>query len=144
MTADEIIATLGLTPHSEGGHFRETFRDTRLVNGRAASTVIYFLLRAGEESRWHRLDATEVWHWYAGAPLALNIAETERKEIVTHTLGPRLAHGETPHIVVPVHAWQSARSLGDYTLVGCTMAPGFEYSGFELAPTGFKPGEVQR
>ena len=139
MTADEIIAALGLAPHPEGGHFRETFRDSRLVNGRAASTAIYYLLRAGEESRWHRVDAAEVWHWYAGAPLKLDIAEAAQGPVASHVLGPDLAHGARPQVAVPARAWQSARSLGAWTLVGCTVAPGFEFAGFELAPAGFSP-----
>jgi len=144
MTAEEVIATLGLKPHPEGGHFGETFRDQRLVSGRAASTAIYYLLRAGEESRWHRLDVTEVWHWYAGAPLKLDIAESERDPVTSHVLGPDLSSGARPQLVVPPRAWQSARSLGAFTLVGCTMALGFEYAGFELAPKGFTPGGMHR
>jgi hypothetical protein len=144
MTADEIIAALGLKPHPEGGHFAETFRDANLVNGRAASTAIYFLLRAGETSHWHRLDVTEVWHWYAGAPLKLDTAPSEKGPITSRVLSPDLKSGARPQLVVPARAWQSARSLGAYTLVGCTMAPGFDYAGFELAPKGFVPGETER
>ena len=124
----------------EGGHYRETFRDSRSADaesGRAASTAIYFLLRAGEVSRWHRVDAAEVWHWYAGAPLMLGIAEgAEKREI---RLGTDLLAGERPQAVVPARAWQQAQSLGAWTLVGCTVAPGFEFAGFELAPPGFDP-----
>jgi predicted cupin superfamily sugar epimerase len=144
MTAEEVIATLGLKPHPEGGHFGETFRDQRLVNGRAASTAIYYLLRAGEESRWHRLDVVEIWHWYAGAPLKLDIAESGQGPVASHVLGPELSSGARPQFVVPARAWQSAKSLGAFTLVGCTMAPGFEYAGFELAPKGFEPGGTHR
>ncbi len=137
-TADDIIRLLGLLPHPEGGHYRETFRDeTRDGSGRAASTAIYFLLRAGEVSLWHRVDAAEVWHWYAGAPLALAIADAAgRREV---RLGQNLAAGERPQAVVPAGSWQQAASLGAWTLVGCTVAPGFEFAGFELAPTGFEP-----
>jgi len=111
LSADEIIRLLALAPHPEGGHYRETFRDeARDATGRAASTAIYFLLAAGEISRWHRVDAAEVWHWYAGAPLVLTIC-----------------------------AWQQAASLGAWTLVGATVAPGFEFAGFEMAPPGFEP-----
>ena len=138
LTAADIIRLLDLKPHPEGGHFRETFRDTRMIDGRAASTAIYFLLARGERSHWHRVDAVEAWHWYAGAPLALDIAldggQTERV-----TLGSSLSVGERPQAVVPAHAWQAARSLGDWTLVGCTVAPGFEFSTFELAPEGWSP-----
>jgi uncharacterized protein len=138
MTADDVIRLLGLQPHPEGGQFRETFRDAAAIqSGRAASTAIYFLLRAGEISRWHRVDAAEVWHWYAGAPLLLAIAENEQRREVR--LGCDLAAGERPQAVVPAHAWQQAQSLGAWTLVGCTVAPGFEFAGFEMAPAGWEP-----
>ena len=135
--AADIIRLLDLKPHPEGGHFRETFRDTKLIDGRAASTAIYFLLAKGERSHWHRVDAVEVWHFHAGAPLALSIAEEAKVKIIR--LGGDLGAGEQPQAVVPAHAWQAAESLGDWTLVGCTVAPGFEFSGFELAPKGWKP-----
>ncbi|MBO0763160.1 MAG: cupin domain-containing protein [Hyphomicrobiaceae bacterium] len=138
MEAVEIIRLLGLRPHPEGGHYRETFRDrARGKPGRAPSTAIYFLLRAGEVSRWHRVDAAEVWHWYAGAPLLLTIADQHgRRET---RLGTDLEAGERPQAVVPVQAWQQAQSLGAWTLVGCTVAPGFEFAGLEMAPAGFEP-----
>ena len=139
LTAGDVIRLLDLKPHPEGGHFRETFRDARPVGGaRAASTAIYFLLAGGERSHWHRVDATEVWHWYAGAPLLLEIApaEASRERV---TLGADLAAGERPQAVVPAHAWQAAQSLGDWTLVGCTVAPGFEFGSFELAPQDWAP-----
>ena len=137
LSAAEVIRLLGLRPHPEGGHFRETFRDTAQGrDGRAASTAIYFLLAAGEVSRWHRIDAVEVWHWYAGAPLLLSIADGRRRDV---RLGSGLAGGERPQAIVPAGAWQQARSLGDWTLVGCTVAPGFEFSAFEMAPDGFDP-----
>ena len=137
-SAAEVISLLNLKPHPEGGHFRETFRDTRTVeNGRAASTAIYFLLARGERSHWHRIDAVEVWHYYAGASLALSIANTGRTEQVR--LGTDLAAGERPQAIVPAHAWQSAESLGDWTLVGCTVAPGFDFSTFELAEPDWEP-----
>ena len=138
MTADEVIRQLGLTPHPEGGHFRETFRDQRMVEGgRSASTAIYFLLRDGERSRWHKIDAAEVWHWYAGASLTLEIAGIGGRQ--TARLGNDLARGEAPQAVVPQGAWQQAASTGAWTLVGCTVAPGFEFSGFVLAGAGFEP-----
>ncbi len=136
--ADAIIRLLGLAPHPEGGHFRETFRDGALTGPRAASTAIYFLLKEGEVSRWHRVDAAEVWHWYAGAPLALEIVSPAR-EPLSIRLGAALADGERPQAVVPRGHWQQARSLGAWTLVGCTVAPGFTFEGFELAPPGFDP-----
>jgi predicted cupin superfamily sugar epimerase len=135
MTADDVVRLLALAPHPEGGHFRETYRD----NGhpRGASTAIYYLLKAGEHSHWHRVDAAEVWHWYAGDPLELSIAEAAASK--AHTLGPNLTAGERPQIVVPKHAWQSARTLGRYTLVGCTVAPAFTFEGFEMAPPDWRP-----
>jgi predicted cupin superfamily sugar epimerase len=142
LSADEIARLLDLEPHPEGGLYRETFRDAATVASgveaaRAASTAIYFLLRAGEVSRWHRVDASEVWHWYAGAPLALTIADTHGRRDVR--LGPDLAIGERPQAVVPAGAWQQAASLGAWTLVGCTVAPGFQFAGFALAQPGFEP-----
>jgi predicted cupin superfamily sugar epimerase len=135
--ADALIAALGLAPHPEGGWYRETFRDAAQPGERAASTAILFLLKAGETSRWHRVDAVEIWHWHAGAPLALTIATEGAR--TTHRIGPDVLAGETPQGVVPRHAWQMARSLGAFTLVGCTVAPGFDFAGFELAPEGFEP-----
>jgi predicted cupin superfamily sugar epimerase len=138
-TAADIIARLELKPHPEGGHYRETFRDVSLdAGGRARSTAIYFLLARGERSRWHRIDAVEIWHYYAGSALTLHIAHDEGA-LLTVTLGPNLAVGERPQAIVPVQAWQAAESTGDRTLLGCTVAPGFEFAGFELAPEGRKP-----
>jgi uncharacterized protein len=140
LTASDIIRKLDLKPHPEGGHFRETFRDTRTVdNGRAASTAIYFLLARGERSHWHRIDAVEVWHYYSGAPLVLEMA-AENDPVRRMKLGPDIAMGERPQGVVSAGHWQAAESLGDWTLVGCTVAPGFEFSGFEMAPKGWTPG----
>ena len=149
MEAADIIRLLDLKPHPEGGHFRETFRDNPLPSlprkrgregrGRAASTAIYFLLARGERSHWHRVDAAEVWHYYAGAPLALQIADKDKGPIRRLRLGPDLAAGERPQAVVPPEAWQAAESLGDWTLVGCTVAPAFDFSRFELAPPGWSP-----
>jgi uncharacterized protein len=138
LTAAEIIPLLGLKPHPEGGHFCQTFRDTQLIDGkRPASTAIYFLLAPGERSHWHRVDAVEGWHWHAGAALRLMIAE--RGTTNTVTLGPDLAAGQRPQAFVPFHAWQAAETLGDWTLVGCTVAPGFEWAGFEMAPKDWTP-----
>lgn len=138
MDADGIIAALGLVPHPEGGHFRETFRDTASDGRRAHSTAIYFLLKAGEVSRWHRVDAVEVWHWYAGAPLMLATAPPDG-DVQMVRLGRAVLDGERPQGIVATGHWQQAWSLGDWTLVGCTVAPGFEFAGFELAPPGFTP-----
>jgi predicted cupin superfamily sugar epimerase len=137
-TAAEIIARLELKPHPEGGYFRETFRDPRLdADGRSVSTAIYFLLARDEHSHWHRIDAVEIWHYYAGSPLTLEITDADGRRVVT--LGPDLAAGEVPQAIVPAQAWQAAESTGDWTLVGCTVAPGFDFSKFELAPKGWKP-----
>ena len=139
LSASDVVRLLDLKPHPEGGHFRETFRDARRVDGnRSASTAIYFLLARGERSHWHRVDAVEIWHWHAGAPLALEISQSEGR-IERVTLGGDLAAGERPQAVVPAHAWQAAQSLGDWTLVGCIVAPGFEFKHFELAPQGWAP-----
>lgn len=135
--AARLIRLLALKPHPEGGHYRETFRDIEAGDGRAFSTAIYFLLKAGEHSRWHRIDAAEIWHWYAGAPLDLRYVEggRERRRI----LGNDFAHGQDAQIVVPRGAWQCARSLGRYSLVGCTVAPGFLFEYFEMADGNFSP-----
>ena len=142
--ATRIIEHLGLEPHPEGGWFRETFRDQDRDDSargtRACSTAIYFLLKQGEASHWHKVDSAETWHFYRGAPLRLSIAEGARAP-VHRILGNDLGQGQHPQLVVPRFAWQAARSLGAYTLVGCTVAPGFEFSGFELAPPGFEPGK---
>ncbi len=139
-TADQVIAALDLAPHPEGGFYRETFRDDLVLgqDGRAASTAIYFLLRRGEASRWHRVDAAEVWHWYGGSRLELAIKDRDRA-LMTVTLGTNLTAGERPQAIVPAGAWQQSRSLGDYSLVGCTVAPGFTFAGFEMAEAGFSP-----
>jgi len=138
LSAEDVIRLLDLKPHPEGGHYRETFRDTHTTEGgRAASTAIYFLLRRGERSHWHRVDAAEAWHWHAGSPLELRISTGAGIQILR--LGADLALGERPQAVVPVGVWQAAESLGDWTLVGCTVAPGFRFEGFELAPPGWTP-----
>lgn len=140
LSAEAIIARLGLKPHPEGGWYAETFRDAAPAGGRSASTAIYYLLKAGERSHWHRVrDAVEVWHFYAGAPLSLGLARPDGTGAETRVLGADFAAGEEPQVVVPRDWWQAARSLGDWTLVGCTVAPGFEFAGFELAPAGWTP-----
>jgi len=138
LTADDIIVRLGLEPHPEGGRYREIFRAPD--NPRGASTAIYFLLKAGERSHWHRvLDADEVWHHYAGAPLELSLSDDGRKAR-RFRLGTDFALGELPQAVVGRGVWQAARSLGNWTLVGCTVAPAFDFRSFELAPPGWEPG----
>jgi predicted cupin superfamily sugar epimerase len=137
-SASDIIAQLDLKPHPEGGHYRETFRDPAVdTSGRSRSTAIYFLLARGERSHWHRIDAVEVWHYYAGDALTLRIADDDGTRSIT--LGPNIAAGEAPQAIVPASAWQAAESVGDWTLVGCTVAPGFDFATFELAPKDWKP-----
>lgn len=145
MTAEEVIARLKLEPHPEGGFFRETWRAEAVAGERPSGTAIYFLLKEGQTSAWHRVDATEIWHFHAGAPLLLRIAEaaetggSEAGSIAAHILGRDLQDGQAPQVIVPPHAWQSAKSLGAWTLVGCTVSPGFLFSGFEMAPEGWSP-----
>lgn len=134
MTAQEIIAHLNLHRHPEGGWFRETWRADNA--GRGTGTCIYFLLQRGEASHWHRVDATEIWLYHAGAPLILSLSETDRGPATDHLLSPDLSEG-APQLIVPKNHWQAARSTGDYTLVSCTVSPGFEFDGFELASPGF-------
>lgn len=139
LSAADVIRLLDLKPHPEGGHFRETFRDARIdANGRAASTAIYFLLARNERSHWHRIDAVEVWHYYAGAPLVLEMAD-ENGSVRRMKLGPDIAMGERPQGAVPAAHWQAAESLGDWTLAGCTVAPGFKFEKFEMAPKDWTP-----
>ncbi len=137
-SAADIIARLDLKPHPEGGHYRETFRDTSTdESGRSRSTAIFFLLARGERSHWHRIDAAEIWHYYAGDALSLLIADDGGKRSIR--LGCDLDAGEVPQAIVPAHAWQAAESTGGWTLVGCTVAPGFDFAAFELAPKGWAP-----
>ena len=135
MTADDIIKKLGLDPHPEGGHYRQTWAADG--TGRPSGTCIYFLLKAGEKSHWHRVDAAEIWHFYAGAPLTLWIAASEAGPAIRHELGPDLTKG-APQIIVAPHHWQAAESNGEWTLVGCTVSPGFQFEGFELAQSDFQ------
>ena len=138
MTADEIIAKLNLQPHPEGGYYRQTWiaSNADSHNGRATGTCIYFLLKAGESSHWHHVDATEIWLYHAGAPLTLSIAETEAGPARDHLLSPDIATG-APQVLVPTHHWQSAETTGDWTLVSCIVSPGFTFEGFTLAEPGF-------
>ncbi|EEE46658.1 cupin domain-containing protein [Roseibium alexandrii] len=140
LSADDIVDLLKMQPHPEGGFYAETFRDDVTdAQGRAASTLIYFLLPDGVVSRWHKVDAVETWHWYAGAALELSIS-TGGNDKQVFQLGNDLAAGERPQGIVPREAWQQARSLGVWTLVGCTVAPGFQFEGFEMAPEEWEPG----
>ncbi|MEM6478780.1 MAG: cupin domain-containing protein [Pseudomonadota bacterium] len=135
MTADEIIAHLSLKPHPEGGWYRQTW--AAAGPARPAGTSIYFLLKGSEASHWHRVDAAEIWHFYAGAPLILSLSAQAQGPAKDHLLGSDLAAGQAPQIIVPVGHWQAARSTGGFTLVGCTVSPGFQFEGFELAPPDF-------
>lgn len=140
MTPDEIIALLGMQPHPEGGHFVETWRHVPAEGGRGSGTAIYFLLQRNERAHWHRIDAAEVWHWYAGAPLKLALS-SDGREVAVAMLGNDLLTGARPQILVPAGVWQSAASTGAWTLVGCTVSPAFEFSGFEMAPPDWVPGK---
>lgn len=138
MDARAVIERLELSPHPEGGWYRETWRGPD-AGGRPAGTSIYYLLEAGTSSRWHRVDADEIWSWHAGGPLELSIA-SDAARVERSVLGMALERGERPQVVVPAGAWQSARSIGSWALVGCAVAPGFTFEGFELAPEGWVPG----
>lgn len=140
MKAEDIITALAMQPHPEGGWFVETYRDPA-GGKRGHSTAIYYLLKAGERSHWHRVrDAAEVWHYYAGAPLALYSSD-DGSTVKTIVLGADILRGERPQAVIPANGWQAAESLGEFTLVGCTVAPGFDYQSFEMAPPGWEPGK---
>ncbi len=136
MTPDQIIHHLDLAPHPEGGYYRQTWVDMD-ANGRPSGTCIYFLLKEGEQSHWHRVDATEIWLYHAGAPLVLSMSKTDEGPATDLMLGPDLAAGQSPQIIVPKDYWQAARTTGAYTLVSCTVSPGFQFEGFTLAAPGF-------
>lgn len=141
LTAADVIATLRMQRHPEGGWYVQSFKDTETVDGRAQSTAIYYLLPEGEVSHWHRVDAVEVWHWYAGAALKLSISDG--KSLDVHVLGNDLIRGQRPQVMVPRRFWQAGASTGAWTLVGCTVAPGFRFAGFELAAADWAPGANQ-
>ena len=136
--ANEIIRQLGMKPHPEGGHYVETYRSDG-GDARPASTAIFYLLQADEISAWHRVDADEHWLWHAGGPLALTLSPPDGKGATPHTLGPDLRAGQRPQLTVPSDYWQTAESLGAWTLVSCIVAPGFDFAGFELAPPDWRP-----
>ena len=138
MDAADFISALELQPHPEGGFYRETWRAPTVAGERATGTAIYYLLESGPRSRWHHIDATEIWHYYAGGPLILRLAR-DGAPTETLLLGPDLELDQQPQIVIPPHVWQSASSLGEFTLVGCTVSPGFEFSGFTIAEPGWRP-----
>lgn len=139
-TAQSIIDRLGLKPHPEGGHYAETWRHLAEGGGRGTGTAIYYLLKAGERSHWHRVDAAEIWHYYAGDPLRLLLSEDGQGQR-TEILGPDLEAGQMPQVIVPPFCWQAAEPMGAWTLVGCTVSPAFDFAGFEMAPKGWSPGQ---
>lgn len=139
VSSRQIIEKLGLARHPEGGWYKETWRAEAAPGTRASATAIYFLLERGQRSHWHKVDATEIWLYHAGAPLTLELSD-DGKTTSALTLGPGLENGEHPQAIVPPHCWQAAKSLGDWTLVSCTVSPGFEFEGFELAPPDWTPG----
>jgi predicted cupin superfamily sugar epimerase len=133
--AERIIEKLGLAAHPEGGWYRQTW--VAAGPGRASGTSILFLLKAGERSHWHRVDADEIWHFHAGGSLLLEMSPTAAGPVQAIRLGPDVLAGDAPHGIVPAGWWQAARPLSGWTLVGCTVSPGFQFDGFELAPAGF-------
>ena len=138
-TAEALIAALTLAPHPEGGWYRQTWID-RTAEGRPHGTAILFLLKAGERSHWHKVDAAEIWFWHGGAPLILSRAASEVGPAMETLLGPDVLAGQMPQLVVETDHWQAAATTGDYTLVSCTVSPGFRFEGFELAPPGWELG----
>ena len=135
MTADDIIARLDLAPHPEGGWYRQTW--VAQNDGRPTGTCIHYLLKQGERSTWHRVDATEIWHFYAGTPITLSLAADAAGPATDHRLGPDLGAGQLPQIIVPPGHWQAADAPEGWALMGCTVSPGFRFDGFDLAPQGF-------
>lgn len=144
MTADEVISALQLTLHPEGGHYREVFRDVPRDGGRGAVTSIYYLLKSGERSHWHRVDAVEIWHHHGGDGLVLTLSNDGKGREIHH-LGGDLNQGQKPQVIVPAGWWQSARPADQgthgWSLAGCTVAPAFDFDGFDMAPNGWAPGE---
>jgi predicted cupin superfamily sugar epimerase len=138
MTPAWLIDHLGMQPHPEGGHYVETFRDSPETDGRGSVTCIHFLLQAGEVSAWHRVDATEIWHFAAGDPLVLTLSK-DGHDAESRYLGADLTKDQNPHVVIPPHCWQTAETLGRWTLVSCIVAPAFDFAGFELAPKDWRP-----
>lgn len=137
-TAKNLIDALGLKPHPEGGWYVETWRAEATDDARGSGTAIYYLLEAGDVSHWHRVDATEIWHWYAGGPLSLTVSSNGH-DAESAVLGPEIAAGQRPQRIVPAGWWQTACSLGAWTLVGCTVSPAFSFDGFEMAPPDWRP-----
>ncbi len=138
LDARDIAAALDMQPHPEGGFYKEIWRDSPPGGGRGAGTAIYYLLGPGDVSHWHRVDADEGWHWYGGAPLVLSMSPNGH-DASAHHLGPDIGAGQRPFLMVPRGVWQSATSLGRWTLAGCTVCPAFDFAGFELAPPDWRP-----
>jgi len=138
MSAEEIIKTLNLSPHPEGGWYRQTWLAEG--QGRPAGSAIYYLLEAGQRSHWHWIDSTEIWHFHAGAPLVLSTAASDAGPVVEQVLGADILAGDKAQVIVPVGHWQAACSTGDWTLVGCTVSPAFNFEGFHMAPPDWAPG----
>ncbi|MCB2077151.1 MAG: cupin domain-containing protein [Novosphingobium sp.] len=139
-TARAIIEQLGLAPHPEGGWYRETWRADAPEGARASATAIHFLLEADDRSHWHRVDAAELWFWHAGHPLTLSTCASDAGSVEVVTLGPDVLAGHKPQALVPPGHWQAAQPVGGWVLVSCVVSPGFQFSGFELAPKGWSPG----
>ena len=138
LTGDDIIRVLGLEPHVEGGHFREIYRDVPADGSRGVVTSAYFLYRAGERSKWNRVDAAQVWCYHSGSPLEVT-TWSDGRSVEKYRLGSDLLGGETPQLTVPADVWQAAETLGNWSLVGCIVSPAFQYAGYELAPDGWSP-----
>ena len=138
ITSKQLIDTLDLQPHPEGGWYRETWRAETATGQRAAGTAIYYLLEVGDVSHWHRVDAAEIWHWYAGGPLSMTVSP-DGHDAESWLLGPEILAGQRPQRTVPADWWQTATSMGAWTLVGCTVSPGFEFDGFEMAAPDWRP-----
>jgi len=135
--ASQIIERLKLSPHPEGGWYRQTWLAEG--EGRPTGSAIYYLLEAGQRSHWHWIDSTEIWHFHAGAALVLSTAATDAGPVVETVLGPDILNGQQAQVIVPIGHWQSARSAGDWTLMGCTVSPAFSFDGFHLAPEDWEP-----
>lgn len=147
-SASALIEQLGLTAHPEGGWYKETWRGEPGTDGRAKGTAILFLLRAGEASHWHTVDAAELWFWQAGDPVELRLAASDDGPTRSVILGADVGAGEQLQGLVAPGEWQAARPYGaavhGYSLVSCVVVPGFDFAGFVLAPAGWEPGKGAR
>ena len=136
-SAEDVISHLRLAPHPEGGWYRETWRAFSPPGERSPGTAILYLLKAGERSHWHRVDATELWVFQAGHPLMLSLAD--QGKVTSVWLGADIVAGDQPQLVVQPRQWQSAQAVEGWALVSCLVVPGFEFNGFELAPPNWEP-----